>query len=104
MITDWGVFLDILRRRCRLGPRVQKAGWTFGQRELLLEGSCGLISSRQIVSLTVRFFCRFAQPKEIADMLVVMSSDKATFMTGSDVVVDGGCTFLSNSFSGGEIV
>ncbi|KAI5481788.1 cytoplasmic protein [Pseudohyphozyma bogoriensis] len=37
---------------------------------------------------------RFANPKEIADMLVVMSSDKTTFMTGSDVVVDGGYTIF----------
>ncbi|KAL8279138.1 hypothetical protein RQP46_008394 [Phenoliferia psychrophenolica] len=35
---------------------------------------------------------RFAKPKEIADMLVVMSSDKTSFMTGSDVVLDGGYT------------
>ncbi|KAM0752965.1 NAD(P)-binding protein [Meredithblackwellia eburnea MCA 4105] len=35
---------------------------------------------------------RFAKPKEIADMLVVMASDKTTFMTGSDVILDGGYT------------
>jgi NAD(P)-dependent dehydrogenase (short-subunit alcohol dehydrogenase family) len=38
---------------------------------------------------------RFARPKEIADMLVVLASDKATYMTGSDVVVDGGCELAS---------
>ena len=37
---------------------------------------------------------RFAKPKEIADMLVVLASDKATYMTGSDVVVDGGCEYF----------
>ncbi|KAM0753129.1 NAD(P)-binding protein [Meredithblackwellia eburnea MCA 4105] len=37
---------------------------------------------------------RFADPKEIADLLVVMASTKASFMTGSDVVVDGGYTIF----------
>lgn len=37
---------------------------------------------------------RFAQPKEIADMITVLASDKASFMTGSDVVVDGGYTIF----------
>jgi len=35
---------------------------------------------------------RFAEPKEIADMVVVLCSDKSTYMTGSDVLVDGGYT------------
>ncbi|KAK4706173.1 hypothetical protein P7C70_g23, partial [Phenoliferia sp. Uapishka_3] len=34
---------------------------------------------------------RFGTPKEVADMLVVMASDMATFMTGTDMVLDGGC-------------
>ncbi|SCZ90531.1 BZ3500_MvSof-1268-A1-R1_Chr1-3g02046 [Microbotryum saponariae] len=34
---------------------------------------------------------RFAKPKEIADMLVVLASGRSSYMTGSDVVVDGGC-------------
>lgn len=38
---------------------------------------------------------RFAKPKEIADMLVMIASDQASFMTGSDVVVDGGCKSYS---------
>ena len=38
---------------------------------------------------------RFAAPKEVADMLVVMASDKATFMTGSDIILDGGCSSSS---------
>lgn len=37
---------------------------------------------------------RCAHPKEIADWLVVMSSDRGAFMTGSDVVVDGGYTIF----------
>lgn len=35
---------------------------------------------------------RFATPKEIADTVVFMASDRAGFMTGSVVVVDGGQT------------
>lgn len=35
---------------------------------------------------------RFAAPKEIADVVVFMASNRASFMTGSVVVVDGGQT------------
>jgi len=35
---------------------------------------------------------RFANPSEIADAVVFLSSDKATFITGSLLVVDGGQT------------
>lgn len=34
---------------------------------------------------------RFAQPKEIADMLVMLASNQASYCCGSDLVVDGGC-------------
>ena len=33
---------------------------------------------------------RFAKPKEIADA-VVLSSERASFITGSSLIVDGGC-------------
>jgi 3-oxoacyl-[acyl-carrier protein] reductase len=35
---------------------------------------------------------RFASPQEIADVIVYMTSEKASFMSGSTVVVDGGQT------------
>lgn len=35
---------------------------------------------------------RFGQPEEIADLIVFLSSDRAAFITGSCVVVDGGQT------------
>jgi 3-oxoacyl-[acyl-carrier protein] reductase len=35
---------------------------------------------------------RFGQPEEIADVIVFLSSDRAAFITGSCVVVDGGQT------------
>jgi 3-oxoacyl-[acyl-carrier protein] reductase len=35
---------------------------------------------------------RFGQPAEIADLIVFLSSDRAAFITGSCVVVDGGQT------------
>lgn len=37
---------------------------------------------------------RFGLPSEIGDMLTFLASDKATFMTGSDVVLDGGYTIF----------
>ena len=33
---------------------------------------------------------RVGQPREIADVVVFLCSDGASFMTGSQVVVDGG--------------
>lgn len=35
---------------------------------------------------------RFASPKEIADFVVFISSDRASFMTGSCLIIDGGQT------------
>jgi 3-oxoacyl-[acyl-carrier protein] reductase len=33
---------------------------------------------------------RFGQPEQVADLIVFLSSDRAAFITGSCVVVDGG--------------
>lgn len=35
---------------------------------------------------------RFANPKEIADLLVFLSSDKAAYINGETIVIDGGLT------------
>jgi 3-oxoacyl-[acyl-carrier protein] reductase len=35
---------------------------------------------------------RFGRPEEIADLVVFLSSDRASFITGSCVVADGGQT------------
>jgi NAD(P)-dependent dehydrogenase (short-subunit alcohol dehydrogenase family) len=35
---------------------------------------------------------RFAQPREIADAVVFLASDEASYMTGSEVTIDGGVT------------
>jgi NAD(P)-dependent dehydrogenase (short-subunit alcohol dehydrogenase family) len=37
---------------------------------------------------------RFAEPKEIADVITFLASDRASFMTGAEVFVDGGWTAL----------
>ncbi|KAL8281068.1 hypothetical protein RQP46_006426 [Phenoliferia psychrophenolica] len=37
---------------------------------------------------------RFGTPKEVADLMVVLASDKATFMTGTDIILDGGYTIF----------
>jgi NAD(P)-dependent dehydrogenase (short-subunit alcohol dehydrogenase family) len=35
---------------------------------------------------------RYADPKELAEMVAYLASDKASYMTGSIVLVDGGLT------------
>lgn len=35
---------------------------------------------------------RFAQPREIADVILFLASDEASYMTGAEVTVDGGVT------------
>ena len=35
---------------------------------------------------------RFAKPKEVADAIVFLASDEASYMTGSEVTIDGGIT------------
>lgn len=35
---------------------------------------------------------RYAAPEELAEMVVYLASEKASYMTGSVVVVDGGLT------------
>ena len=39
---------------------------------------------------------RLAQPGEIADAVVYLCSDRASFITGHDLVVDGGILVRSN--------
>jgi NAD(P)-dependent dehydrogenase (short-subunit alcohol dehydrogenase family) len=39
---------------------------------------------------------RMAKPEEIAAMVVYLSSDEASFVTGNDYVIDGGFVKLNN--------
>jgi NAD(P)-dependent dehydrogenase (short-subunit alcohol dehydrogenase family) len=40
---------------------------------------------------------RLGQPRDIADVIVFLLSDKARFVTGASLVVDGGLTSISAS-------
>jgi NAD(P)-dependent dehydrogenase (short-subunit alcohol dehydrogenase family) len=35
---------------------------------------------------------RFAEPKEIAEAILYLASDESRFVTGADLVIDGGYT------------
>ena len=39
---------------------------------------------------------RLAEPEEIADAVIYLCSDKSSFVTGHDLVVDGGLMVRSN--------
>ncbi len=47
-------------------------------------------------TLNVHAMGRLAQPEEIADAVVYLCSDRASFITGHDLVVDGGILVRSN--------
>jgi NAD(P)-dependent dehydrogenase (short-subunit alcohol dehydrogenase family) len=46
---------------------------------------------------------RMAQPEEIASVAVFLSSDGASFMTGTDVLVDGGMVGVAPEIIAGEV-
>ena len=46
--------------------------------------------------LNVHAMGRLAEPEEIADAVVFLCSDNASFITGHDLVVDGGALIRSN--------
>ena len=47
-------------------------------------------------TLDVHAMGRLAEPAEIADAVVYLCSDRASFITGHDLVVDGGVLVRSN--------
>ena len=47
-------------------------------------------------TLNAHAMCRLAEPEEIANAVVYLCSDKASFITGHDLVVDGGLMIRSN--------
>jgi NAD(P)-dependent dehydrogenase (short-subunit alcohol dehydrogenase family) len=47
-------------------------------------------------TLDIHAMGRLAEPAEIADAIVYLCSDRASFITGHDLVVDGGVLVRSN--------
>jgi len=50
----------------------------------------GLTDTRRLASLTA--LKRMAEPEEIADVIVFLASDAASYVHGESVVIDGGQT------------
>lgn len=72
------------------GIRVNCVCPGFTETPLLTDG---LASSRKDILEKLKWaipFKRFAQPKEIAEAIVWLGSDKASYITGQTLIVDGG--------------
>ena len=52
--------------------------------------------TRQAMSTMKTLMGRAAEPQEIVDLIMYLSSDKAAFMTGITVLADGGRNIMKN--------
>ena len=57
----------------------------------VLEGAPDPVSARSRLAASIPLG-RTARPEEIADLLVYLASDESAFVTGSELVIDGGLT------------
>ncbi len=56
----------------------------------------GPVMTRQAMSTMKTLMGRAAEPQEIVDLIMYLSSDKAAFMTGITVLADGGRNIMKN--------
>lgn len=69
----------------------------LGRRAALLSAEeLGAASARREKAASMQPLGRQAQPSEVANVAVFLAGDGASFMTGSIVTVDGGCTTTFN--------
>jgi NAD(P)-dependent dehydrogenase (short-subunit alcohol dehydrogenase family) len=63
-----------------------------GRRAALPPDERAAAQARREASAALQPIGRQAQPQEVARVATFLASDEASFMTGSIVTVDGGCT------------
>ena len=62
----------------------------------LAEYSPGPVMTRQAMSTMKTLMGHAAEPQEIVDLIMYLSSDKAAFITGITVLADGGRSVMKN--------
>ncbi len=85
------VAVEYAKRRIRVNT-VCPGGINSGGMALYLEK----MPEMRDRALNAHAMGRLAEPKEIADAVVYLCSDRASFITGHDLVVDGGIMVRSN--------
>ena len=84
----------------RYGDKIRMNALTPGfflteQNRTLLTNSDGSLTQRGQLIIQNTPFKRFGSPEELCGALVWLLSDASTFVTGSEIIVDGGFTVFS---------
>lgn len=82
---------ELVDRQIRVNTLVPGPVETRGLRELAPEGQQQALLDAQAADVPMR---RLGRPEEIASAVVFLASDASTFMTGSEIFVDGGAEQL----------
>ncbi len=75
----------------RIRVNTVSPGWTWSRR---IEGRYGSRERADLFAAEFQPLGRMADPSEVADAIAFLASDRASFITGSDLTVDGGYAAL----------